>query len=180
MCELFVGAYARCLSVFFATGLLAGCLATLPDPVYSNDPDVFKKDDNTYKNAQSCASHLTDLRRSARNRSWLRTLTTIFAGSTTAVSSYVAATKADGDPGKAKVSAEVALVAGLVAVFAQAIPDPSEALDKHRDASASWVEARHLAFAAGDTKVIFAHLDNCRANRPPQQTIPTKQGTPID
>lgn len=56
MCKFGVDAFARSASVFLVTTMLAGCLATLPDPVYTNDADVFKKDDTTYKCTGLCVA----------------------------------------------------------------------------------------------------------------------------
>ena len=166
-------------TVALLAALTIGCVS-LPDPVWTGDLDVFGTKYATVMNdAEKCGSHLTVLRSRARNRSWARTITTIIAGTTTATTSFIAATYADEDPDKSTISASIALGAGIVAVLAQAIPDASESLDQHRDASASWSEARRLAFTGGDSEVIFKHLSNCQKNAAPPESLPTKKGAEI-
>jgi hypothetical protein len=132
-----------------------------------------------YQNAQSCGAHLNSLRSSAQNRGWVRLITSLLGGATTTVTGYVAATKTTDDPSLAKTSAQIALIGGLVAVAAQAIPDPTEALDKHRAGASSWVEARRLAVSGGSEPQMFQALDDCRSNTPSKSTRSTEKGAPL-
>jgi hypothetical protein len=157
---------ASALTLPLVFTLLQGCLATLPDPVYTTDSDIFKADHGVnQQEAQSCGTHLNDLRTSARNNNYFRLGTTILAGGTTTVSSYLAATS-EGDTAK-KNGAIVALVSGLVTILAQAIPDPTGALDDHRKAQSSFSEARRRVAngSPADSGQIFGLLSDCRNNK---------------
>jgi hypothetical protein len=180
--------HALC-ALTFCTSLLQGCIATLPDIVGVNDADIFKHERAVNEQeARSCGSHLNKLRSSAQTNNYFRLGTTIAAGSVTTVSSFLVATKEEGD--SAKTEAYVALVGGLVTILAQAIPDPTAALDDHRKARSAWSEARRRVAngTPADDGGIFGLLSDCRANRPyegaPAQTVtrhnPAAPGEPGD
>lgn len=146
---------------------LQGCLATLPDSIGVRDADIFKSQNGlNEQEARSCGSHLNDLRTSARNNNYFRLGTTMAAGGVTTVSSFLVATKDDGS--SAKTEAYIALVGGIVTLLAQAIPDPTAALDDHRKARSSWSEARRRVAngAPADNGAIFGLLSDCRNNKP--------------
>lgn len=146
---------------------LQGCIATLPDVVGVNDADIFKSSNPmNEQEARSCGSHLNDLRSSAKWNNYFRLGTTLLAGGVTSAASLRAATKEEGD--SAKTEAYIALAGGLVAILAQAIPDPTGALDDHRKARSSWSEARRRVAngTPADDGGVFGLLTECRANRP--------------
>ena len=167
-----------------ATALLlfltqSGCTATLPGVVTKNDANVFASDANVESEAQKCGHHLNSLRRNARNFSWARTALSILAGTTSAVSGFVSATSADDDPGRAETTAIVALVGGVIAVLSQAIPDPSQALDRHRAGESSWAEARRIVVVDGKKpSEAFSLLSACRRNEEYRAT-PSIEGEPL-
>lgn len=146
---------------------LQGCLATLPDIVNTGDADIFKAErDVNEQEARSCGTHLNQLRTSAKTNNYFRLGTTLVAGGVTTVSSYFIATKDEGEG--AKTEAIVALIGGLVTILAQAIPDPTGALDDHRKARSSWSEARRRVAngTPADNGAIFGLLSDCRSNKP--------------
>jgi hypothetical protein len=142
--------------------MCSGCLATLPPPFYAKQTEIFK-DQDIKLNAESCGGHLTSLRSNAKWSSYGRLTVTLLSGTTTAASAYFAATNAADDPQKAETAAQVALVSGLISVAATLIPDPTDALDKHRRASSSWEEARRLARTDRE-EYADAFLTKCKNN----------------
>lgn len=146
---------------------LQGCIATLPDAVGVYDADIFKSSNGVNEQeARSCGSHLNQLRSSAKWNNYFRLGTTLVAGGVTSAASFRAATKEEGD--SAKTEAYIALIGGLVTVLAQAIPDPTGALDDHRKARSSWSEARRRVAngTPADNGGVFGLLNDCRGNRP--------------
>ena len=138
----------------------------MPDSVGVNDANIFKSANGVNEQeARSCGSHLNDLRSSAKWNNYLRLGTTLLAGGVTSAASFRAATKEEGD--SVKTEAIIALVGGLVTVVAQAIPDPTGALDDHRKARSSWSEARRRVAngTPADDGGVFGLLTDCRANR---------------
>jgi hypothetical protein len=146
---------------------LQGCIATLPDIVNTGDSDIFKADNGVNEQeARSCGTHLNDLRSDAKTNNYFRLGTTLLAGGVTSAASLRAATKDEGD--SAKTEAYIALAGGIVAILAQAIPDPTSSLDDHRKARSSWSEARRRVAngTPADNGGIFGLLNDCRTNRP--------------
>lgn len=150
-----------------------GCLATLPDPAYVNDSQVFSSNPTNYEEAKSCGTELNRLRSTAKWENYGRVGVTGAAGITTAVSSFIAATKDKEDD--TKTEAYIALGSGIIAVLAQLIPDPTSPLDEHRKGSTSWNEARLRAARGVNDPTVFQLLQDCRKHKAYE---PASQGGP--
>ena len=154
----------------------AAC-ATLPRTVAVADAEIFSRDPETHAKALECAAHLNQLRSSAARSRSSKTILTLLFGATTVAGASVAVARSSSFPPDAKGGAIVALVGGILTMFAAVLPDSTAALTRHATASTSWDAASYQTTSNVQLRASTSELLERCVRDEPTAAVPPPPGS---